>query len=98
LLKNSEWKESKMKLKDKKGISEIMSACNEIEGMRTEYTLLSLGLGFRPVYAIEIKDRNESKISFFGVDRKRAVSLFELIVNNAVTPCTLEDIAEDMAK
>lgn len=87
-----------MKFNDKKGISEIMSACTEIEGMRMEYTLLSLGLGFRPVYAIEIKDRNESRISFFGIDKKRAVSIFELIVNNAVTPCTLEDIAEDMSK
>jgi hypothetical protein len=87
-----------MKFNDKKGISEIMCACAEIEGMSVEYTLLSLGCGFRPVYAIEIKDRNESRISFFGIDKKRAVSIFELVVNNAVTPCTLEDIAEDMEK
>ena len=87
-----------MKLNDKKGISVIKNASAEIEGMEVEYTLLSLGSGFRPVYAIEIKERDESRLSFFGTDKKRAVSIFDSVVKNTVTPCTLEDIAEDMAK
>ena len=66
--------------------------------MDVEYSLLSLGSGFRPVYAIEIKDREECRLSSFGTDKKRAVSIFDTIVENTVTPCTLEDIAEDMAK
>ncbi len=87
-----------MKFNDKKGISVQKKASAEIEGKDIEYSLLSLGCGFRPVYAIEIKDRDESRVSFFGTDKKRAVSIFDSIVENTVTPCTLEDIAEDMAK
>ena len=87
-----------MKFNDKKGINVIKKASAEIEGMDVEYSLLSLGNGFHPVYAIEIKDRDECRLSFFGTDKKRAVSIFDTIVENTVTPCTLEDIAEDMAK
>lgn len=87
-----------MKFNDKKGISVLKKAYAEIEGMDVEYSLLSLGSGFRPVYAIEIKDREECRLSFFGTDKKRAVSIFNSVVENTVTPCTLEDIAEDMAK
>ncbi|MBQ3228641.1 MAG: hypothetical protein IJB43_08670 [Clostridia bacterium] len=87
-----------MKFNDKKGISVIKNASAEIDGMDVEYTLLSLGSGFRPVYAIKIQNREESRVSFFGTDKKRAASIFDSVVENTVTPCTLEDIAEDMAK
>ena len=87
-----------MKLNDKKGIRVIKNASAEIEGMDVEYTLLSLGSGFRPVYAIKIQNREESRVSFFGTDKMRAASIFDSVVENTVTPCTLEDIAEDMAK
>ena len=87
-----------MKFNDKKGISAIKKTLAEIEGMDVEYTLLSLGSGLRPVYAIEIKNRDECRLSFFGTDKKRAVSIFDSVVENTVTPCTLEDIAEDMSK
>ena len=87
-----------MKFNDKKGISVIKSALTEIDGMDVEYTLLSLGSGFRPVYAIKIQNREESRVSFFGTDKKRAASIFDSVVENTVTSCTLEDIAEDMAK
>ncbi|MBR6577340.1 MAG: hypothetical protein IKK74_00155 [Clostridia bacterium] len=87
-----------MKFNDKKGIRVITNASAEIDGMDVEYTLLSLGVGFRPVYAIKVQNRDESRISFFGTDKKRAASIFDSVVENTVTPCTLEDIAEDMAK
>ena len=87
-----------MKLKDKKGIIAIKSALVEIDGLHLEYTLLSVGGWLRPVYAIEINDRYDRRMSFFGFNKKRAVSIFKSIVENTVTPCTLEDIAEDMAK
>lgn len=87
-----------MKFNDKKGITAIKRAFADIEGTRVEYTLLAMGRGFRPVYAIEVKDREESRMSFFGTDKKRAVSIFATVVDNTVTPCTLEDIAEDMSK
>lgn len=87
-----------MKFNDKKGIAAIKRAYVKIEGMDVEYALLSLGCGLWPVFAIEIKDRNESRISFFGTDKKRAMEIFKSVVDNTVTPCTLEDIAEDMAK
>ena len=86
-----------MKFKDKKGIRVIKNASAEIEGMDVEYTLLSLGSGFRPVYAIKIQNRDESRVSFFGTDKKRAASIFDSVVENTVTPCTLEGIAEDMS-
>lgn len=87
-----------MKFNDKKGISVIKNASAEIDGMDVEYTLLSLGSGFRPVYAIKIQNREENRVSFFGTDKKRAASIFDSVVENTVTPCTLEDIAEDMSK
>lgn len=87
-----------MKFNDKKGINVIKKGLAEIEGINVEYSLLSLGCGFRPVYAIEIKGRDECRLSFFGTDKKRAVSIFDSVVENTVTPCTLDDIAEDMAK
>lgn len=87
-----------MKLTDKMGIRKIKKECTEVEGLMLEYTLISIGGYLRPVYAIEIKDYNERRISFFGFNKKRAASIFEIIVLNAVTPCTLEDIAQDMAK
>ena len=87
-----------MKFNDKKGINVIKNASAEIEGMNIKYSLLSLGRGFRPVYGIEINDREECRLSFFGTDKKRAVSIFDSVVENTVTPCTLEDIAEDMEK
>ena len=87
-----------MKFNDKKGISVIKNASAEIDGMDVKYTLLSLGSRFRPVYAIKIQNREESRVSFFGTDKKRAVSIFDSVVENTVTPCTLEDIAEDMSK
>lgn len=86
-----------MKFNDKKGISVIKNASAEIDGMDVKYTLLSLGSGFRPVYAIKIQNREESRLSFFGTDKKRAASIFDSVVENTVTPCTLEDIAEDMS-
>ena len=86
-----------MKFTDKKGIISIKRACSVIEGNNVEYTLLSIGGILRPVYAIEIKDFDECRMSFFGTDKKRAVRIFDSIVENTVTPCTLEDIAEDMA-
>ena len=87
-----------MKYRDKKGVAAIKRASANIEGMNFEYTLLSLGCGFRPVYAIEVKNTDESRLSFFGTDKKRATGIFNSVVENMVTPCTLEDIAEDMAK
>ena len=86
-----------MKFTDKKGITSIKRACSVIEGNNVEYTLLSIGGIFRPVYAIQIKNFDECRMSFFGTDKKRAVSIFGSIVANTVTPCTLEDVAEDMA-
>jgi hypothetical protein len=87
-----------MKLTDKRGIRAIMKETAQVEGMKLEYTLISIGGPWHPVYAIEIKDFDERRLSFFGFDKKRAVDIFQMIVANTVTPCTLEDIAEDMAK
>ena len=87
-----------MILKDKKGIKAIMRDFADLEGEKMEYTLMSLGGYLRPVYAIEIKTREECGLGFFGTDKQRALSVFKLIVANSVTPCTLQDIAEDMSK
>ena len=58
-------------------------------------TVAYIGLLVRPV-AIGFTYKGEE--DFFGTDKKRATGIFNSVVENMVTPCTLEDIAEDMAK
>ena len=97
IVKNSARKDPTMKLTVKSGIREIRKEYTEVEGANIEYTLFSIGGLLRRVYAIEIKRFDEKNTSFFGTDKKRAEDIFRMIVANTVTPCTLEDIAEDMA-
>lgn len=49
-------------------------------------------------YTIRVSDGDECEKSGFGSVRSRAVDIYQKIVRNEVTPCTLRDIAEDFAK
>lgn len=49
-------------------------------------------------FAINVSADNESTTCSFGTDRTKALKIYRIIVRNGVTPCTLNDIAEDFVK
>ncbi len=55
------------------------------------------GSGIR-YYTINVTRGKESCSCRFGNDKNRAYDIYNKIVKNTVTPCTLCDIAEDLAK
>ena len=49
------------------------------------------------LYAINITSGKDSVSRTFGRDKRRANEMYEKIVRNTVTPCSLADIADDFA-
>ena len=58
------------------------------------YLIRRAGIRF---YAINITSAKESVSRTFGRDKRKAYEIYEKIVRNTVTPCSLADIAEDFA-
>ena len=49
-------------------------------------------------FTINVSADNESASCRFGTNRTIALEMYRKIVRNNVTPCSLDDIAEDFAK
>lgn len=68
-----------------------------IEGARLIYRLLRVRHAGELMYKISVSGMGEKSTCRFGSDKQKAYGIYGKIVRNAVTPCTLADIAEDFA-
>ncbi len=70
----------------------IQEESGQTEEIRIEYSLYEIGIAHGNYYAVHIRTSNESDMRILGSDFKRAQRLFEILVNETVTPCTLRYI------
>ncbi len=69
----------------------------DISGNKLIYRLFHVRSAGERMYKISISGMGESNICRFGSDKRKAYVIYGKIVRNAVTPCTLSDIADDFA-
>lgn len=69
-----------------------------ISGDEIYYRLFWVRSSGARYYAINVTRGKESSSCRFGNDKSSAYAIYNKIVKNTVTPCTLCDIAEDFAK
>lgn len=65
------------------------------EGISIHYALYYISTPNAGYYAVEIFSEGEPDMRMLGTDYNRAQRLFEVLVNETVTPCTLRDILHD---
>lgn len=62
------------------------------------YRMYLIRSGTASRYAIKVSCGDEEKCCCFGRDSAEALGAFGTVVEGSVTPCTLEYVAEDLAK
>ena len=65
------------------------------ETHQLSYRLLRTKRCSTPEYYISVRLEQEQKLAYVGTDHALALSLYDMIVQGEVTPCTLQDIVED---
>lgn len=66
------------------------------ETLSINYLFYIVTTGASVYYAVEILLNGEAAMQMLGSDEMRAQRLFEIMVNECVTPCTLADILHDL--
>ena len=66
-----------------------------VEECRVQYTFYQIFGQHTHCYAVEISMLEENDMRILGTDTSRAQRLFEILVNETVTPCTLKDVLRD---
>ncbi len=74
---------------------QIRGDVRQILGKDVFYRLYEVHRAGFKSYAINISGCGENKTYSFGMDKKAAIEIFDVIVDGAVTPCSLKYIAED---
>lgn len=64
--------------------------------LQITYTFYQLLTPAATYYAAEIRAAAQHDMQILGSLPHRAEKLFEMLVNEAVTPCTLQDVLHDM--
>lgn len=76
-------------------INLLQKEFREMEGLVISYALYQIS-ALCDYFAVEISSGDEQDMRILGNDGKRAQRLFEIFVNETVTPCTLGDILHDI--
>ena len=66
------------------------------ETLQITYTFYRITTPTSTYYAAEIAAGEECDMQVLGSDSRRAEKLFEILVNETVTPCTLREILYDI--
>ncbi len=69
-----------------------------ILGEEIYYRLYAIRRGTCCCYSVNITSGKESSTCSFGKDKGEAFRIYDKIVSNTVTPCSLRDIADDFNK
>ena len=80
-------------------ISEIRVIEDErrcLNELSIDYTLYQIATRCTTYYAIEIRSETESEMQIISQKQSHAQRVFELLFNEAVTPCTLTEILHDI--
>lgn len=87
-----------MQLTTEKGseIQAIQEELREMSGYVAEYVLYRISTGKHLYFALEIISGEEWDMHILGDEEVRAQRLYEIFVNEAVTPCTMRDILHDI--
>lgn len=65
------------------------------ETHQLSYRLLKTNRCSTPEYYISVRLEQEHELAYVGTDHTLVLSLYDMIVQGKVTPCTLQDIVED---
>ena len=74
----------------------IQKEVRNTETLSIDYLFYIVTTGASSYYAVEILLNGEAAMQMLGSDEMRAQRLFEMMVNECVTPCTLADILHDL--
>ena len=77
-------------------VTTLEDDCKCEEGVEIFYALYQFQTPHRNYYAIEISTKNEAEMQILGCQSDRAHHIYELMIREMVTPCTLADIAHDI--
>lgn len=66
-----------------------------IKTTQITYALYRVVTNLATYYAVEVSAANEHDMRMLGENCERAEKLFEILVNETVTPCTLRDVLHD---
>lgn len=69
----------------------------KVLGREVKYRLYVLKRPCACFYGIEVSDGKEMRSRLFGKEKNAVLDIYKRIVASAVTPCTLDDIADDFA-
>ena len=78
-------------------IHEIQREVRKAETLSICYILYRVDTEKATYYAIEIILDGEWNMQMLGVHEMRALRLFEILVNELVTPCTLSEVLHDLS-
>ena len=77
-------------------IHPIQKEVRKAESLSIDYHLYRVTTCRTSYYALEILLHDEQCMQVLGSDEKIALRLFEIMVNERVTPCTLTEILHDI--
>lgn len=76
----------------------IQKEVRHAESMSIDYILCLVTTQASRYYAVEIVLGEETDMQMLGGEDRHAHRLFEILVNEFVTPCTLADVLYDMRR
>lgn len=74
----------------------IQQECRTAEALQITYTFYKIVTPSTTYYAVEIAAADERDMQVLGSHSLRAEKIFEVLVNETVTPCTLREILYDI--
>ena len=77
-------------------IEMIQTECRETKEFSICYTLYRIVSQCSDYFAREVSSGEESDMQMLGKSNERAQRIFEIFVNETVTPCTLSEIICDI--
>lgn len=80
-----------------RSIVQIKGVVRTVLGEEVFYSLYEVRRADARRYAINVSRGKESSSCYFGTERLAAIEIFYVIVEGAVTPCSLKYIAEDFS-
>ena len=87
-----------MKIPDPKlyDVQPFEDECRHIEDITIHYTLCRFSTPHQACFAVEICTEEECAMQIIAKDRDRAQRIYEMLINEYVTPCTLTSILHDL--
>ena len=77
-------------------IEVIQTECRETKEFSIRYVLYRITAQCSDYFAVEVSSGEETDMQMLGKSNERAQRVFEIFVNETVTPCTLSEIICDI--